>query len=321
MDPDRKGLVAFGLAGAFCLLMGGALAATGAWRNALFLGAADAATAAAGPGFFELLFDAVIPDRLAEAGTPEPAMPAAASGPDAPTPAEAAAALAAAQAAMAEAEKLMNCSGAGCEQEVAEALRRAGAAAAAVGGGSEDGAAAEAEEERLRLIKMRERARGESRGYGGGGGGSTARPQKMSAADVEASFGGMIQRLKSRAGKESAAPALGGGTGPSGRGDAASGGDGDDTPIMTRENQSDKLNSPTLRALQKLNKDSRHSVGMSRDSGTVDGSRDKAGKSFDGNKATFGAIPIAETTGAMGRKQIKAVDETPPPKVEGQPVR
>ena len=100
---------------------------------------------------------------------------------------------------------------------------------------------------------------------------------------------------------------------------AASGG-GDDSPIMTQENQSDKLNSPTLRALQKLNKDSRHSVGMSRDEGTTDGSRDKAGKSFDGNRATFGAIPISETTGAMGRKQIKA-EAAETPEIEGQPVR
>jgi len=315
MDPDRKGLVAAGLAAAFAVIMGGALTATGSWRNALFLGAADAATAAAGPGFFELLFNAVIPDKLAEAGTPQGPSEAEVA---AALAAENAAALAAAKAAIAEAERLANCSGAGCSEAAAavqRALENAAATSAAAGNASAD--AAEAEEERLRLIKMRERTAGESRMYGGG---SSAKPGRVSPADVEASFGGMIQRLKERAGKEGRVPAVGGSGGPDGgSGETASGGVED--PIMTKENQSGKLNSPTLRALQKLNKDSRHSVGMSRDSGTVDGSRDKAGKSFDGNKATFGAIPIAEGSGAMGRKHIKTVEETPPPQLQGQPVR
>ncbi|TBR26363.1 hypothetical protein EPO15_00300 [bacterium] len=316
MDPERKGLVAAGLAGLFAVLMGGALTATGAWRSALFLGAADAAAAAAGPGFYELLFNAVIPDKLAEAGSPAPLPPpdaAVLGDAAAPSAAEAAAALAAAKAAMAAAEKLMNCSGADCAAQ-AEAVQRA-AAAAASGTASEGGeASGEDEEARLRLIKMKERTAGESHTYGGQ---PTARPAKMTPAEMEASFGGMIQRLKARAGKEGGAPTVGGSEGSA---RAAASGGGDDSPIMTQENQSDKLNSPTLRALQKLNKDSRHSVGMSRDEGTTDGSRDKAGKSFDGNRATFGAIPIAETTGAMGRKQIKA-DGTAPAEIEGQPVR
>lgn len=319
MDPDRKGLVAAGLAAGFALLTAGALSATGSWRNAAFLGAADAAAAAAGPNFYELLFDAFIPDRFVEAGEAAASLPPPGSAePGAPTAAEAAAALAAAKEAMAMAERLANCSGSDCAR-AAEAAERALSGAAASGQKPEEGgdgdATPEAEDERLRLIKMRERAAGESRNYGGS---STARPGKVSPADLEASFGGMIQRLKSRAAQGGGAAALGGG--PSGGGAQASGG-GDDAPIMTQENQSDKLNSPTLRALQKLNKDSRHSVGMSRDSGTVDGSRDKAGKSFDGNKATFGAIPIEETTGAMGRKQIKAVQDAPSKELEGQPVR
>lgn len=318
MDPDRKGLVAAGLAAVFALFLGGALAATGAWRNALFLGAADAAMAAAGPGFFDLLFNAFIPDKLAEAGTVAAIMePLGADGAaNGPTPEETAAALAAAQEALAAAERLANCSGADCSEEAA-AAQRAISAAAASASQSPDDAAAESEDERLKLIRMRERSKGDTHMYGNAS--STARPEKMTPAQIEASMGGMIQRLKDRAGKEGAASlGSGGGQNPS-SGAAEDSSDGEDDPIMTKENQSGKLNSPTLRALQKLNKDSRHSVGMSRDGGTTDGSRDKAGKSFDGNKVTFGAIPIAETTGAMGRKQIKAVSDTPPPDLKGQP--
>lgn len=313
MEPDRKGLAAAGLAGAFALLLGAALAATGEWRTAAFLGAADAATAAAGPGVLDQLFEALIPDRLAEAGRRLPMPGPGAQGPAAgPTPEEAAAALAAARAAIAEAERLANCTGGDC----AAPAEGGGTSAARPEDGSPEDAAASGEEEeaRLELIRMRERSRGESRSYGGD---AAARPQRPATqADLEASFGGMIQKLKSRAG--SAPAAVGSADGPAGRGEASGG--GDDAPILTLENQSGKLNSPTMRALQKLNKDSRHSVGMSRDAGTTDGSRDKAGKSFDGNRATFGAIPIAETTGAMGRKQIRAVEETAAPEIEGRPV-
>lgn len=313
MEPDRKGLAAAGLAGAFALLLGAALAATGEWRTAAFLGAADAATAAAGPGVLDQLFEALIPDRIAEAGRrlPMPA-PGGADGEAEVTPEQAAAALAAARAAIAEAERLANCSGGDC----AAAASPEGSAARPDGAPGEEPAteSPEEEERRLNLIRMRDRQRGESRNYGGD---ASPRPQRPATqADLEASFGGMIQKLKARAG--SAPAAVGSGADASGRGDASGGGEAN--PILTLENQSGKLNSPTMRALQQLNKDSRHSVGMSRDAGTTDGSRDKAGKSFDGNRATFGAIPIAETGGTMGRKQIRAVEETPPPQLEGRPV-
>ncbi|NCQ27703.1 MAG: hypothetical protein GW802_09760, partial [Armatimonadetes bacterium] len=87
--------------------------------------------------------------------------------------------------------------------------------------------------------------------------------------------------------------------------DRISGAEGD-LPVLSLDGLDNRLQeSPTLRALEQLNKDGAHSLRMSRRGGMTDGSRDKAGKRFDGNEKTMDSIPIEEVEGAFGKKQIK----------------
>ena len=186
---------------------------------------------------------------------------------------------------------------------------------------TEEGASEEeSSRERLRKIRMLEIERGERKMYGGGGGsnrmpsGTTASPafrrratrRAPSDAEIAAELSGFVNKLKRRATDDARAnPSVGSNLDEV---DEIRG--SDDTPILSLDGVDNRLEqSPALRALQGLNKDGASSLRMSRRGGMTDGSRDKAGKGFDGNNKTMDSIPIEEVTGAFGKKQIKAYVE------------
>jgi hypothetical protein len=205
---------------------------------------------------------------------------------------------------------------------------RAGAAGSgAAGGADEAGAGEDAEEterQRLRRIRMLEIERGERRMYGTAdrtpaGLSSpnspafrrTRRAREPSDAEIAAELSGFVDKLKTRATERARNnPSVGSSLEDA---DRIAGGEGE-LPVLSLEGVDNRLQeSPTLRALQQLNKDGAHSLRMSRRSGMTDGTRDKAGKRFDGNEKTMDSIPIEEVTGAFGKKQIKTYEDAGAP--------
>lgn len=309
----RPFLLAASLASAFVLALVFALRATGDWRSASLVASVGAAEAAAGNGLLDQLMASFIPRSQAAADAALGTTPAPPPRDATPIPK----AFATGEGSSGGGAKLpggtaLPCFGPECvltgpAGSNAEVSAGSGEAAQQASGSAAD---KDEEEARLRLIKMKERTKGESRSYGGSAA-SLRRGGPPDAAALESSFGGFIQKLKGRA--AAAAPAgtaLGGAQRGSGPGAEA---EGSDSPVLTRNGAIDpKYDSPTLRALQKVNKNSSHSFGMSQDPGLADGSKDHAGKNFDGNAATYGAVPIEEKSSSMGRRQITVAPEERP---------
>jgi hypothetical protein len=164
--------------------------------------------------------------------------------------------------------------------------------------------------EKLKRVRIKDREKGERRMYGNKGGGgnqpTTFAPVRYRAPDeaaIAAKMAAFLQRVQ-QAGPQN----VGGDTEQGGDGDGNASGGGS-LPILTLEGIDEENKTPTMKTLEKLNKQSAHSVNMSADPGLTDGSRDKSGKGFDGNAQTFGAIPVEEITGAFGGSQLRAVTE------------
>ena len=184
------------------------------------------------------------------------------------------------------------------------------AAAVAAASGS---AAHGARDAKLDPIRIQERERGRRAQYGAsprrqaGGGGTYAavRYAPPNEAAVAAAMQAFLNRVK-RSGTQSLGGETAGGMVP----DAAPAGSGDRMPILTVDGGiAEDKKTPTIKTLEKLNRQSMHSVNMSVDPGLEDGARDKVGKQFDGNSNDFGVIPIAVIPGAFGKQQIKTVTD------------
>ncbi|MBI3299238.1 MAG: hypothetical protein HYZ75_13805 [Elusimicrobia bacterium] len=293
------------LASAFTVALVLALRASGDWRGAVVVGGVSAGQAAASGAFLDQLMASFIPRVHARA-----AAAVKGSGLEAPV------------SSMGSTPPDLSGGGlppaigggapgdAACEGPACQAFLDQAAAAAAMGGGSlEELAAAaakltDAEKEealRLALVQMKARGKGDTRNYGYKDSKrqtAVSGPPPDSSA-FEASFGGMIQKLKNRA--AAAAPTgLGGGK----EGEGSGSGEEGESPILTKNGIDPKYNSPTLNALQKVNANGAHALKMGSDPGLEDGSRDHAGKSFDGNLNTFMDIPIEVKKGAMGQSTI-----------------
>ncbi|MBI5597379.1 MAG: hypothetical protein HY928_14900 [Elusimicrobia bacterium] len=295
----RQFLLLAGLAASFLLLLAVCLRATGSWQVAFLMGAVGAAEQTVGPGFFDKMTDALLP-AAADAGAAQGAAGDLAA-PSSSLPAQGP-------------SSVVPCGSEGCGDVGALPPEGSGGEGDETAAGD---AASEEENAKLELIKMKDRSRGDSRMYGGGGEPAPRRSERPSETSLEASFEGMIHKLKGRASAQSGAGAGAGGAvslggGSSGRSGEGGGGGGADSPILTRNGKIDpRYDSPTLRALQKVNANSAHSYSMTSDPGLEDGSKDHAGKSFDGNKNTFTDIPISVKKGAMGQKQIIIAPEEP----------
>lgn len=293
----RQLLLLVGLGTAFLLTLALSLRATGSWRVAFLMGAVGAAEQTVGPGFVDKMTDALVPASAVRRGSELGGATAPASSLPAKDPAN-----------------LVPCGDPGCG-DVGALTPSPAAEGAEVAGAADASASGEEDDPRLRLIKMKEREQGESRMYGGGSAARRTQGDSQPEASLEASFEGMIQKLKGRASAQAAASggatSLGGVSSGRGAG-GGDGGGGADSPVLTRNGELDsRYDSPTLRALQKVNSNSAHSYKMTSDPGLEDGSKDHAGKNFDGNKNTFGDIPISEKRGAMGRKQIIVAPDEP----------
>ncbi|PCI36495.1 MAG: hypothetical protein COB53_09410 [Elusimicrobia bacterium] len=186
-----------------------------------------------------------------------------------------------------------------------------------------DSDASEQSRARLRRIRMLEIKRGDRRMYGNNGGGTLpsayASPalkrrsrRAPSDAEIEAELSGFVNKLKRRATDEARNnPSVGSNLDEVDRLNTDEG----DLLILSLDGVDSRLeSSPALRALQQLNKDGAQSLRMSRRGGMTDGSRDKAGKRFDGNEKTMDSIPIEQVTGAFGKKQIKTYTESSGPR-------
>ena len=291
MDRRRAAVAAAALLSLFLLVLGVAVLRSGSLSALLRSALAGAAGAAAGPGLMDSMTNAMVPTAGKAAAT---SLPQASGGQDAP----AAAAEPPAQAPCPDG----SCAGAdGAETAIADA----GADAA--------------EDMRLKLIKMKERMQGQTEMYLDSKNAASSARSAASAggpdsAGLESTMSGFIQKLKDRAaagGGAGGVAGLGGGSSTGGDGGASG---GVESPIITNGRIDSKLDSPTLRALQRVNSQGVHSLNMSRDAGTTDGSRDKAGKGFDGNEGDRGEIPIDVVKGAFGQKHIIIVpDDNPPP--------
>ncbi len=171
----------------------------------------------------------------------------------------------------------------------------------------------ESARQRLRRIQMLEIERGKRQMMGGGGNDRMPTPaasqpvrrQRRGApsdAEIAAELSGFVNKLKRRATEDARSnPSVGSNLDELDRTQEEG-----DVPILSLDGVDNRLEqSESLRALQQLNKDGAHSLRMSRRGGMTDGSRDKAGKRFDGNEKTLDSIPIEEVSGAFGKKQIK----------------
>jgi len=172
----------------------------------------------------------------------------------------------------------------------------------------------EGEDLRLRLIQMKDRSKGERRMYGYGGDTASGLPpvsQTRAAraggsgaedeSQVLSKFQAFIDKLHRRAaaGKGSSEQAAARASGGDGQGHASR------VQIMTVDGfKGDKP--PTLQLLESVNRDGADSLMMTEDPQLEDGSKDRHGKKWDGNSATFGTIPIDEVDGAFGGREIRA---------------
>ncbi|MDE2292207.1 MAG: hypothetical protein KGL53_09000, partial [Elusimicrobia bacterium] len=179
-------------------------------------------------------------------------------------------------------------------------------AAGAEDGGDGSSGDVSALKRRLALIQRRLAAQqaalsaGKNGGSAGGAGSAASSAAPPDQQALEASVESFIGLLKARAALQAAArPAsLGGALTEAGGPDAGA------DPIIHDNRMTGDLDSPTLQALKSINKLTAHSSRMSLNPGLKDGSRDKAGKGYDGNAKTYGEVPIIETQGALGAKTI-----------------